>query len=198
MPLITDYARRKKIEFFFDGLPKDISILEVGSGDGWVGEYLRRQGWKNYVGIDLKPPADIVGDLREWRQLGLHAESYDVIVAFEVIEHEVLFQEMFDLLKPGGLLFVTTPVPHMDWVCKTLERLGLNQKRTSPHDHLIYFKDVPLFEPVDTRIVKLIGQWGKFRKPVTTGRPSPERSGVPAQGREQGNRREWSPASDRS
>jgi hypothetical protein len=71
---------------------------------------------------------------------------------------------MFDLLKPGGRLLVTTPVPHMDWACKTLERIGLNQQRTSPHSHLIYFKDIPFFTPVDTRVVKLIGQWGKFTK----------------------------------
>ena len=71
---------------------------------------------------------------------------------------------MFDLLKPGGRLLVTTPVAHMDWACKTLERLGLNQQRTSPHSHLIYFKDIPLFTPVDTRVVKLIGQLVKFTK----------------------------------
>jgi 2-polyprenyl-3-methyl-5-hydroxy-6-metoxy-1,4-benzoquinol methylase len=167
MPLLSDYARRKKIEFFFGDVPKDARILEVGSGEGWVGTYLRQNGWTNYLGVDIKPPADIVGDLREWQKIGLKANSYDVIVAFEVVEHVDLYQEMFDLLKPNGRLLVTTPVPHMDWACKTLERIGLNQKRTSPHDHLIYFKEIPLFEPVDTRVVKLIGQWGKFRKPAT-------------------------------
>jgi 2-polyprenyl-3-methyl-5-hydroxy-6-metoxy-1,4-benzoquinol methylase len=167
MPLLSDYARRKKIEFFFDDLPKDARILEVGSGEGWVGTYLKQNGWTNYLGVDIKPPADIVGDLHDWRKLGLQPNSYDVIIAFEVIEHVDLYQEMFDLLRPGGRLLVTTPVPHMDWVCKTLERVGLNQQRTSPHSHLIYFKDIPLFEPEDTRVVKLIGQWGKFRKPAT-------------------------------
>ena len=166
MPLLSDYARRKKIEYFFSDIPKDARILEVGSGEGWVGKYLKEHGWRNYLGIDIKPPADIVGDLRQWRSLGLQPESYDVIIAFEVIEHVDIYKEMYDLLRPGGMLLVTTPVPHMDWACKILERVGLNQRRTSPHDHLTYFKDIPLFEPVDTRIVKLIGQWGKFRKPA--------------------------------
>ena len=110
MPLLSEYARRKKIEYFFDDIPKDARILEVGSGEGWVGQYLKKHGWKNYLGIDIKPPADIVGDLREWRKLRLAPESYDVIVAFEVIEHVDLFQEMYDLLRPGGMLLVTTPV----------------------------------------------------------------------------------------
>ncbi len=164
MRLLTHYARRKKIEYFFGAIPRDAKILEVGSGAGWVGDYLRRNGWTRYVGIDIEKPAEVRGDLRDWRSLGLEAESFDVVIAFEVVEHANLFQEMYDLLKPGGELLVTTPVPHMDWVCKGLEVLRLNQARTSPHDHLIYFKDIPFFEPVDTRIVKLIGQWGKFRK----------------------------------
>jgi 2-polyprenyl-3-methyl-5-hydroxy-6-metoxy-1,4-benzoquinol methylase len=165
MPLLSAYARRKKIEYFFGDIPKDARILEVGCGDGWVGDYLKKHGWRNYLGIDVNPPADIVGDLREWPRLGLEPESWDVIVAFEVVEHVDLYQEMFDLLRPGGSLLITTPVPHMDWACKLLERIGLNQKRTSPHDHLIYFEDVPLFTIDDARTVKLIGQWGKFRKP---------------------------------
>jgi 2-polyprenyl-3-methyl-5-hydroxy-6-metoxy-1,4-benzoquinol methylase len=168
MPLLSNYARRKKIEYFFSNISQDARILEVGCGGGWVGEYLKQHGGHNYLGIDVNPPADIVGDLREWRRLGLQPESYDVLIAFEVVEHVDLYQEMYDLLRPGGLLLITTPVPHMDWACRLLEALGLNQKRTSPHDHLIYFKDIPLFEPVDTRIVKFIGQWGIFRKPLSS------------------------------
>jgi hypothetical protein len=69
MPLLSDYARRKKIEYFFGDIPKDARILEVGAGDGWVGRYLKENGWTNYVSVDIVPPADIVGDLRDWRKL---------------------------------------------------------------------------------------------------------------------------------
>src|SRR5690349_2018521 len=102
MPLLSAYPRRKKIKNFFGDVPKDARILEVGSGDGWVGKYLKDSGWTNYTGIDIKPPADIVGDLRKWRELGLEPNSFDVIVAFEVIEHVVIFQDMYVLLRPGG------------------------------------------------------------------------------------------------
>ena len=120
MPLLSDYARRKKIEYFFGDIPKDARILEVGAGDGWVGRYLKDNGWTNYVSVDIVPPADIVGDLREWRKLGLEESSFDVIVAFEVIEHVDLYQEMYDLLKPGGRLFRQVlsqgaPRPDADW-----------------------------------------------------------------------------------
>ena len=145
MPLLSNLAAKKKIDYFTQGVPKDAKILEIGSGSGWVGRYLNEHGWKNYVSIDLFPPADIVGDICRWRDLGLTAESFDVIFAFEVVEHVDCFKPCYELLKPGGKLMVTTPVPHMDWAMKLLETLGLNQKRTSPHDHLVYLSQAPLF-----------------------------------------------------
>ena len=65
--------------------------------------------------------------------------------------------------SPAWLLLVTTPLPRMDWLCRVLETLGLSQKRTSPHDHLIHFRDLPLFAPVHTRVVLPTAQWGVFR-----------------------------------
>ncbi len=165
-PLLSKYAQKKKIKFFIKDIPKPAKILEVGCGDVWLGIYLKKNGWKNYVGLDLVPPADIVGNIINWKKLGIKGNSFDVIIAFEVIEHINCFQEFFDILKPDGLLMLTSPVPHMDWLCKLLETLGLNQKRTSPHDHLFCFKDIPLFKPIDVKTVGFISQWGKFRKPI--------------------------------
>ena len=70
MPALSEYARRKKIEYFLSGVPKSARILEIGCGSRWVGEYLRANGWTHYVGADLVPPADIVGDIRNWRERG--------------------------------------------------------------------------------------------------------------------------------
>lgn len=165
MPMLSDIAQRKKIEYFLNPLPRDAAILEIGCGARWVGDHLRSAGYTGYVGNDLFPPADIVGDIRKWRELGLKGESFDAIVAFEVVEHVDLFQEAFDLLKPGGQLLLTSPVPEMDWAMQVLEAVGLNQKRTSPHDHLIDFRTIPLFEAVSIRRVAGLSQWGIFRKP---------------------------------
>jgi SAM-dependent methyltransferase len=165
MPLLSDIAQRKKIEFFLEPLPRDAAILEIGCGSKWVGDYLREAGYSGYVGNDLFPPADIVGDIREWRSLGLKPESFDAIVAFEVVEHVDLFAEAFDLLRPGGKLLLTSPVPEMDWAMQLLEAVGLNQKRTSPHDHLIDFRTIPYFEPLATRRVAGLSQWGILVKP---------------------------------
>lgn len=167
MPLLSDISQRKKMRFFLDPIPKDARILEIGCGSKWVGDYLHQGGWKHYVGMDLFPPADIVGDIKQWRQLGLAEASFDYVIAFEVIEHVDLLDEAFDLLKPGGRLLMTSPVPHMDWVMKTLEFFRLNQRRTSPHSNLTYFRTIPRFEIETVRTVAGLAQWGVFRKPVT-------------------------------
>jgi SAM-dependent methyltransferase len=165
MPLLSSVARAKKCRYFLDRIPKASRILEIGCGSKWVGDYLKGNGWKHYTGMDLFPPADVVGDIKLWRKLGLTPESFDVIVAFEVVEHVDCFQECFDLLKPGGEFMATSPVPEADWIMKVLEGVGLNQKRTSPHDHLIHFPRVPHFHLREYRKVGGLAQWGIFQKP---------------------------------
>lgn len=166
MPLLSEVAKQAKLRYFTPYLAPGARVLEVGCGDGWLGQALRERGWTDYVGLDLKPPADVVGDIAHWRELGLAPASFDAIFALEVVEHVHCFQECCDLLRPGGLLFLTTPLPHMDWLCRVLEALGLNQKRTSPHDQLMDLRDVPLFETVHRRVVLPTAQWGVFRKPA--------------------------------
>ncbi|MBA3896748.1 MAG: methyltransferase domain-containing protein [Sphingomonadaceae bacterium] len=165
MPLLSDYACKRKIAYFLDPLPKDARILEIGCGSKWVGDYLRANGWTGYVGLDLESPADIVGDVREWRALGLEPEGFDAIVAFEVIEHVDFVDEAFDLLRPGGLLLLTSPVPRMDWAMKLLEAAGLNQKRTSPHSNLTDFRSIRRFESCAIARKAGLSQWGVLRKP---------------------------------
>ena len=164
MPLLSEYARKKKIDYFFQQIPKDSAMLEIGSGGGWVGDYLKKNGWTNYFGIDLAPPADVIGDIRDWQSLGLKPQSYDVIIGFEVVEHVECFKECYDLLKPGGELMLTSPLPHLDWVARTLEIIGLSQKRTSPHDYLVYFDQIPYFQKRNIKTFGLASQWGIFTK----------------------------------
>ena len=164
MPALSEIARTRKISYFLESLPKSSAILEIGSGDGWVGSYLRSHGWTNYTGVDVTPPADVVGDIREWRRLRLKPESYDAIVAFEVVEHVDCISAAHALLKPGGKLLLTSPVPHMDWVMKALEYAGLNQRRTSPHSNLTYFSSINGFRARSLRTVAGLSQWGIFTK----------------------------------
>jgi SAM-dependent methyltransferase len=164
---ISRYVQGRKIRFFLEPIPLDAAVLEVGCGSGWVGNFFRHRGQRRYVGMDLFPPADVVGDIKQWRELGLMAESFDYIIAFEVVEHVDLCRECFDLLKPGGRLLVTSPVPSRDWVLKILEALHLCQKRTSPHSNLIDLRDLGPFETTFYRQQAGLSQWGVLQKPAT-------------------------------
>lgn len=164
MPVLSNFARKKKIKYFLKQIPKNNSILEIGSGSGWVGDYLTKNAYTNYRGIDIVPPADIVGDICQWKDLGIKEEYYDVVIAFEVLEHVNCIKECWEIIKPNGMLMVTTPVPHMDWLLVFLEFLGLNQKRTSPHNNLMYLKNVHTFRSKKIKIVMFLSQWGIFIK----------------------------------
>lgn len=165
-PVFSEIALHAKCRWFFAGLPKQTRILEIGSGEGRVRDWATARGWRNYTGLDLAPPADVIGDVGNWRQLGFIANSFDAVIAFEVVEHVPCYREVHELLEPGGLFFLTTPVPRADRVLALLERLGLNQRRTSPHEFLVDVQDIPFFEPVAIHRVLGLSQWAKLRKPV--------------------------------
>lgn len=110
MPPLSEFAKMKKARYFLDRISTDHHILEIGCGRGWVKDYLINHGYTHYTGIDIVEPADIVGDVRSWKSL------------------------------------------------------GLNQKRTSPHNHLIPLSLVPYFEHTDIRIVAFLSQRGILTK----------------------------------
>jgi 2-polyprenyl-3-methyl-5-hydroxy-6-metoxy-1,4-benzoquinol methylase len=156
---VSDYSRRKKLEFFFAEIKPDARILDFGCADGWVGRWARERGYTDVVGLDLVAPADIVGDIRDWQALGLEAQSFDVVLAFEVVEHGDSADAVRDLLKPDGVLMATTPVPRWDWLCRFMETIGLLRKRTSAHTHLVDLRHYPGFD-CRRRVVRgLVAQW---------------------------------------
>ena len=119
-------------------------LLEVGCGRGYFLEVARAKGWQP-VGTELSAEAcDRVRSkgfeviLGQVSDLSLTPETFDVVVLLEVVEHmEKPLQEMrelFHLLRPGGLLYVTTP--NFD----SLTRRMLNgQWRIIQPQHRFYF-----------------------------------------------------------
>jgi len=158
------WAQEKKTDYFLKLIPPKSNVLEIGSASQWFKKAAQTIEGVRYTDIDLTPPADIVGDIRDWQTLGLQPESFDIIVAFEVVEHVDCFQVCETLLRPGGKLFITTPVPHWDWAMKILEIIGLNQKRSSPHSHLVYLKDVTFQGQKEIMIKCFLAQWAIFTK----------------------------------
>lgn len=111
-------------------VPRTGRVLDLGCGGGFTLGFLHALGFRDLVGLDL----NIEGRMRlktwarmvrgrtltpPWRvhrrditRTGLEASSVDLAVSVSVIEHGVPRQpfvvEAARLLRPGGLLFVTT------------------------------------------------------------------------------------------
>ncbi|MFC1597606.1 class I SAM-dependent methyltransferase [Planctomycetota bacterium] len=149
-PLLSEISRRRKLKLLKDHLPAGASVMEVGTGSGWFAERLRESGYA-VTTLDLVPPANIVGDVNRWRQLGIPPHSFDAVIALEVIEHVDCLPALRSICKPGGLIMLSSPHPSWDWVMKTLELLHLTQKRTSEHVHLTDFNDIAMPAVVQKR-----------------------------------------------
>lgn len=137
-------------------------LLDVGFGAGTLLEAAERAGWKPY-GVDVSESASAHA-----RSLGfevfcgtLQAANYpdnhfDVITASEVLEHvpdsEGVLREIARVLRPGGLLWMTTP--HARGVSSYL--LGLNWSIVSPPEHLQLFSVPALKKMLDQNGLRCI------------------------------------------
>ena len=142
-PILSEISRRRKLNLITKYLQKNSLILEVGAGTGWFTQHLRERGFQ-VISLDLKEPADIVGDIKRWQYLNLSPHSFDAVVAFEVIEHVDCLDILCALCKQGGLIMLSSPHPRWDWVMKILEHFRLTQMRTSEHSNLTDFRSVRL------------------------------------------------------
>lgn len=108
---------------FISSYPKDIPILELGCGRGFLLEYLRSLGYNNLRGIDISDE-----QIKISKQNGFDVEvanvieylekndsRFKMIFALDFVEHFYkdelipLFQAIFNNLDEGGTLVMHTP-----------------------------------------------------------------------------------------
>ena len=98
---------------------KSLNILDVGSGDGIIGEHLSTIG-NHVASVDLPTVAfqahrchgllAVAGDAE---QLSFASNTFDVVLASEIMEHlwnpHSFIDEAYRVLKADGYLIVSTP-----------------------------------------------------------------------------------------
>lgn len=100
-------------------IPKNANILELASGTGFFLKRLMRLGYRNLTSVERDLELFNFPEIKPY-PLDLNSRfsselkgCFDVVIAIEIIEHlnspwEFL-SEVKKLLKPGGILIVTTP-----------------------------------------------------------------------------------------
>jgi len=101
-------------------IPPQTDVLDFGAGVGFLTVQLQaREPSRRLTGADLLPRPPSLSPEVQWLEADLHRpleradSSFDAILAAEVIGYlkdaAAIFHEFHRLLRPGGILLVTTP-----------------------------------------------------------------------------------------
>ncbi len=94
-------------------------ILDYGAGTGYFANTMQQRGW-SVQAIEKSPSARAFGkehfhiDMQDEPAFyDMEAESFDAITMWHVLEHvqqiDKLFEQLFKVLKPGGVLVIAVP-----------------------------------------------------------------------------------------
>lgn len=142
-------SRQARLEYAARFLPAAVTqsntLLDLGCGAGTFLRHAAKLGWNGF-GCDFDPQA-----VSEAQSLGLdvrlggagsfsdRAGSFDVVTVNHVIEHVHkpgdLLKDAFDLLRPGGQLYVETP----NVASLGLSLYGKHWRGLEPPRHLVLF-----------------------------------------------------------
>ena len=138
------HARCDELIRPFEPYRKINSFLDIGFGAGTMLKAASRAGW-NVSGVEVSVKAvDVLG--RDFPDFDLFAgpvessgyadNSFDAVSLIEVIEHVLdprpLLRKARDLVRPGGVVWVTTPNLHS----LSSRLLQLDWSMVAPPDHL--------------------------------------------------------------
>lgn len=118
-----EVGRSKVIKAIIERYRPEGQALDLGSGPGWFTRVLIENGW-DVTDVDGEPSHEqqlkrlnanvLIGDVREILA-GMEPGQFNMILALEIVEHmdvasaKALLKNIKRLLKPDGVLLVSTP-----------------------------------------------------------------------------------------
>lgn len=147
---------------------REVKILEIGCGKGYILKWLQSKGYFNIEGVDLSPEdieiakkyvgIDSIYCVNAIEYLSTRENTYDCIMGKDILEHieKNELDESLDAirraLKPNGRIIIQ--VPNMDWIMASHERyMDLTHEVGFTRESLgellrLYFENVSVF-PVE-------------------------------------------------
>lgn len=143
LPWLTRYARTGRLKFFKRAIADQrLRVLDIGCGDGWFVTACMTGTLCNCIGVD---PHYGNGIRASAENLPFPNNSFDCVVLWEVIEHikPECYAEIERVLRPGGKIILSTPIPRWNWLVELCERLGFVRALGTPHINLLDVKTLP-------------------------------------------------------
>lgn len=148
LPWLTRYARLRRLTFFMrciykgGGISLRYKVLDIGSGDGWFTSACLKSTLCDCIGVD---PCYGPGIRAGAEKLPFADGTFDCVVLWEVIEHikPECYEEIERVLRPGGKIILSTPIPRWNWFVELCERLGFVRALGTPHINLLDVKTLP-------------------------------------------------------
>ncbi len=116
---LDSFYHRRSIVRALDAVLLELhgELLDAGCGEMPYREYiLENSAVEKYTGLELTDTFDKSGEpdcFWDGETMPFDGENFDCVISTEVLEHvfepQILFGEIRRVLKPGGLLFLTTP-----------------------------------------------------------------------------------------
>jgi 2-polyprenyl-3-methyl-5-hydroxy-6-metoxy-1,4-benzoquinol methylase len=146
MSLLGRIADRKRMGLVHSLVSKEMMILDLGCGTGWLVESLRHEGY-NAIGIDpnLRTTDSHYLFKGSAYDTGFADNTFDGIICLETIEHlePRVYAEIRRISKNGGWLLVTTPKKKWNWLVELLSSARLSDPLVTPHINLVDRHDIP-------------------------------------------------------
>lgn len=115
--------------FFTDYTDKSLPLLDIGTREGWMLEFLIKAGYKDVQAIEICPEAITLAKNKGLRIAKMDVQKMDVqnkfgtITAIHVLEHcsnpKIAVSNMYKALKERGILYLEIPLEDRSYPMKS-------------------------------------------------------------------------------